>query len=35
MKLIEVIVDEIVTETVAEIAKKNNAVDFRLASAFV
>ena len=31
MKLIEVIVDEIVTETVAEIAKKNNAVDFRLA----
>lgn len=31
MKLIEVIVDEIVTETVADIAKKNNAVDFRLA----
>ena len=31
MKLIEVIVDEIVTETVAEIAKKHNAVDFRLA----
>ncbi len=31
MKLIEVIVDEIVTETVKEIAKKNNAVDFRLA----
>ena len=31
MKLIEVIADEIVTETVAEIAKKHNAVDFRLA----
>ena len=31
MKLIEVIADEIVTETVAEIAKKNNAIDFRLA----
>ena len=31
MKLIEVIVDEIVTETVADIAKKHNAVDFRLA----
>ena len=31
MKLIEVISDEIVTETVADIAKKNNAVDFRLA----
>lgn len=31
MKLIEVIVDEIVTETIAEIAKKHNAVDFRLA----
>lgn len=31
MKLIEVIVDEIVTETVAGIAKKHNAVDFRLA----
>jgi uncharacterized hydrophobic protein (TIGR00341 family) len=31
MKLIEVITDEIVTETVEEIAKKNNAVDFRLA----
>ncbi len=31
MKLIEVIVDEIVTETVADIATKHNAVDFRLA----
>ena len=31
MKLIEVIADEIVTETVTEIAAKNNAVDFRLA----
>lgn len=31
MKLIEVISDEIVTETVADIANKNNAVDFRLA----
>ena len=31
MKLIEVISDEIVTETVADIAKRNNAVDFRLA----
>ena len=31
MKLIEVIADEIVTDTVTEIAAKNNAVDFRLA----
>ena len=31
MKLIEVISDEAVTETVADIARKNNAVDFRLA----
>jgi len=31
MKLIEVIADEDVTDTVASIAKNHNAVDFRLA----
>ncbi|MFW2372219.1 MAG: TIGR00341 family protein [Gammaproteobacteria bacterium] len=31
MKLIEVIADENITDTVSDIAKKNNALDFRLA----
>ncbi len=31
MKLVEVIADENVTEAVADIAKRNNAIDFRLA----